>query len=120
MSFGVLGVWRAEKEFATHLAGNFLHLLDWFNNMNAWSESWLDEGTFSTTFSLNLGFHNESSLVIIAKLTPNCERFFTVECDVTSWNWNIVGAHKVRGLVLVETDVAQWCAYELSSYLGRF
>ena len=115
LTFRILGVRGAEKELSTHLASNVFDLLNWLNNVNAWSESWLDEGTFSTSFSLHLSFNNESSRVIIAKLAANCESFFRVKCDVASWNRDVVSAHQVSRLVLVKTDVAHWHANEVFS-----
>jgi len=69
---------------------------------------------FGTTLHLNLGFNNETPFEIIPKLTRYGESLFGIECDVASRNRDIVGAHKMSGLVLVESDIAQLKADKLS------
>jgi len=71
---------------------------------------------FRTAFNLNLGFDYEPAFVIVPELTPNREGFFRVECDIASWYGDVVGTHKMSGLILVESDVAQRSAYKLSNF----
>lgn len=87
---------------AKHFIGRISDLCYGFDGVNAATKSIFFEPAFSSPLAFHLGFNDElARCVVRTKRSGYVEGFLCCECDVTSWDWNHVFVHDLRGLILM-------------------